>query len=295
MSRPAPRKRGTKKSDDPANHLLNKYLKCMGKIPLLSREDEVAVARKVQADGPESELAKVTLINANLRLVVSIAKQYTYRGLPMADLIQEGNIGLMKAVEKFDPERGFKFSTYASWWIRQSIIRAIESQIRTIRIPIYKLEVINRAHQIQKQFFQQTGREATLGEIAQRLEEDPEKLAALMRLTREPMSLDAPITKDSESTVGEFIENPAAVQPSVALEDASLREEIEVVLSSLTPREEKVLRMRYGIGEPTHHSLEEIGSLFNLTRERIRQIEIKALRKLRHVTRRKSLESYTPL
>ncbi len=272
--------------------LLNKYLKSMGEIPLLNREDEIEVARRVADGGPDSELAKVALINANLRLVVSIAKQYTYRGLPLSDLIQEGNIGLMKAVEKFDHTRGFKFSTYASWWIRQSIIRAIESQIRTIRIPIYKLEVVNKVHQTQKAMFQEMGREPTLAEVAKRLEMDVDKLEALMRLTREPMSLDAPVAEDSDSTVGDFIENPHAAAPSDPIEGAALKEEIETVLCGLTPREEKVLRMRYGIGEPTNYSLEEIGSHFSLTRERIRQIEIKALRKLRQAKRRRSLESY---
>jgi len=272
--------------------LLNKYLKSMGEIPLLNREDEIEVARRVRDGGPDSELAKVALINANLRLVVSIAKQYTYRGLPLSDLIQEGNIGLMKAVEKFDHTRGFKFSTYASWWIRQSIIRAIESQIRTIRIPIYKLEVVNKVHQTQKAMFQELGREPTMPEVAARLEMDAEKLEALMRLTREPMSLDAPVSDDSDSTVADFIENPHTAAPSDPIEDATLKEEIETVLCSLTPREEKVLRMRYGIGEPTHYSLEEIGSHFSLTRERSRQIEIKALRKRRHAKRRKSRETY---
>jgi len=285
MAAAAPRK-ASRYNDPGANQLLNKYLKKMGSIPLLSRADEIEVARRVREGGPESELAKVALINANLRLVVSIAKQYTYRGLPLSDLIQEGNIGLMKAVEKFDPMRGFKFSTYASWWIRQSIIRAIESQIRTIRIPIYKLEVVNKVHQTQKALFQKLGREPTLREVAADLEVDLKDLEPLMRLTREPMSLDAPVSDDSDSSIGDFIENPAAVCPRQKLENASAKEEIEEVLCSLTPREEKVLRMRYGIGEPSNYSLEEIGSKFNLTRERIRQIEIKALRKLRHVQRR---------
>jgi RNA polymerase primary sigma factor len=285
--------RRTKKTEREAgNALLNKYLKKMGSIPLLSREDEIEVARAVRANGPDCELAKVALINANLRLVVSIAKQYTYRGLPLADLIQEGNIGLMKAVEKFDPDRGFKFSTYASWWIRQSIIRAIESQIRTIRIPIYKLEVVNKVHQVQKQMFQEMGREPSLREVAERLEMEPRKVESLMRLTREPMSLDAPVSDDSDSTIGEFIENPNALAPSNQIEDAVLREQIEDVLATLTPREEKVVRMRFGIGEPCCYSLEEIGSRFHLTRERIRQIEIKALRKLRHIKRRKDLDAF---
>ncbi len=274
------------------NPLLNKYLKRMGEIPLLCRDDEVEVARRVADAGPDSELAKQALISANLRLVVSIAKQYSYRGLPLADLIQEGNLGLIKAVEKFDWTRGFKFSTYASWWIRQSIIRAIESQIRTIRIPIYKLEVVNQIHYVQKILFQELGREATTFEIAERLEIEPEKIEELLRLCREPMSLDAPVSDDSDSSIGEFIENPDAEKPGEDLDQCSLREEIGSALSSLTPREEKVVRMRYGIGEPTQYSLEEIGARFNLTRERIRQIELKALRKLRHAKRCKTLEAF---
>jgi RNA polymerase primary sigma factor len=274
------------------NILLNKYLKMMGEIPLLTRDDEVEVARRIDAGGPDAEIAKATLVNANLRLVVSIAKQYTYRGIPLSDLIQEGNIGLMKATEKFDHTRGFKFSTYASWWIRQSIIRAVESQCRTIRIPIYKLEVVNKVHQMQKALFQELGREPTLDEVAFRLEMDIDKLEALMKLTREPISLDAPVSEDSDATVGEFVENPNAERPSDAIEEAALREEIEQVLASLTPREEKVVRMRYGIGEPIAYSLEEIGAQFCLTRERIRQIEIKALRKLRHHRRKEHLETF---
>jgi len=274
------------------NPLLNKYLKRMGEIPLLTRDDEVEVARRVAENGPDAELAKQALVNANLRLVVSIAKQYTYRGIPLSDLIQEGNLGLMKAVEKFDYTRGFKFSTYASWWIRQSIIRAIESQIRTIRIPIYKLEVVNKVHYTQKALFQELGREPNLHEVAARLEEDPKKLAELMKLTREPMSLDAPVSTESDSKVADFIKDPGAEAPGDSLDKASLREQIEDVLASLSPREEKVVRMRYGIGEPTQHSLEEIGGRFNLTRERIRQIELKALRKLRHAKRTRSLAAF---
>ncbi|MEZ4236559.1 MAG: sigma-70 family RNA polymerase sigma factor [Myxococcota bacterium] len=279
------------KLDDNAQ-LLSKYLRSMGSIPLLSHKDEVEVARRIDDGGPDSEIAKAALIKANLRLVVSIAKQYHYRGLPLADLIQEGNLGLIKAVEKFDWTKGFKFSTYASWWIRQSIIRAIESQIRTIRIPIYKLEVVNRVHQTQKLLFQLTGREPTVQEIAAHLEVEVDEVDELMKLTKEPMSLDAQVSEDSESTAIDFIENPDAENPSEQLDTADLRDSIEDVLASLSPREEKVIRMRYGIGEPTHYSLEEIGARFALTRERIRQIEIKALRKLRHAKRRKSLESF---
>ncbi len=274
------------------NVLLNKYLKKMGEIPLLTRDDEVEVARRIDAGGPDSQLARAELVNANLRLVVSIAKSYTYRGIPLSDLIQEGTLGLMKATEKFDHTRGFKFSTYASWWIRQSIIRAVESQCRTIRIPIYKLEIVNKVHQLQKELFQSTGTEPSLDLIATRLGVEVDKLEALMKLTREPMSLDAPVNEDSDSTIGEFVENPNAELPSTQLEEAALRDEIEEVLASLSPREEKVVRMRYGIGEPMAYSLEEIGSQFCLTRERICQIEIKALRKLRTSRRRKYLESF---
>lgn len=272
--------------------LLNRYLKRMGQIPLLSREDEVEVARRAAAGGPDAELAKQALINANLRLVVSIAKQYSYRGLPLPDLIQEGNIGLMKAVEKFDWTRGFKFSTYASWWIRQSIIRAIESQIRTIRIPIYKLELVNQIHYVQKVLYRQWGREATHKEIAERLEVEPEKIAEILQITREPMSLDSPVSDDSESTVGDFIESEDAEAPGEQHDFKALTDELCHALASLSPREETVVRMRYGLGEPCSHSLEEIGSRFNLTRERIRQIELKAIRKLRQATRCQDLGAY---
>lgn len=283
-------RRATAKKDD--GQLLNKYLRSMGAIPLLSAQDEVEVARRIEDGGADSELAKAALIQANLRLVVSIAKQYGYRGLPLADLIQEGNLGLIKAVEKFDYTKGFKFSTYASWWIRQSIIRAIESQIRTIRVPIYKLEIVNRVKQTQKMLFQRLGREPTLAEVAEQLEMEVEDVESLMRITKEPMSLDQQVSDDSDSTIIDFIPNPDADDPTEAVEEASLRDQLDDVLASLSPREEKVIRMRYGIGEPTQYSLEEIGSRFALTRERIRQIEIKALRKLRHARRKGQLEAF---
>jgi RNA polymerase primary sigma factor len=272
------------------NPLINKYLKRMGEIPLLSKDDEVEVARRIAEGGFDAEIAKQALINANLRLVVSIAKQYAYRGLPLADLIQEGNLGLIKAVEKFDWTRGFKFSTYASWWIRQSIIRAIESQIRTIRIPIYKLELVNQVAYMQKALYRELGREPTYTEIAERLEVKVEQIEELLQLTREPMSLDAPVSEDSDSTMGDFVENPDAECPDEELDSGSVREEMVQSLALLSPREETVIRMRYGIGEPTQYSLEEIGSRFNLTRERIRQIELKAIRKLRHARRCQELD-----
>ena len=284
--------RAASRTTGPGNPLLNQYLKCMGAIPLLKRADEVEVARLIALNGADAEIAKQTLINSNLRLVVSIAKQYSYRGLPLPDLIQEGNLGLMKAVEKFDYTRGFKFSTYASWWIRQSIIRAIESQVRTIRIPIYKLEIVNQVHYTQKALYQEFGREPNLHEVAERLGEDPSKLAALMRLTREPTSLDAPVTTESDSKIQDFIEDEGAASPGEAFDNACLREQVDDALASLSPREEKVVRMRYGIGEPTQYSLEEIGTRFNLTRERIRQIELKAIRKLRHAKRSTALSAF---
>jgi RNA polymerase primary sigma factor len=272
--------------------LLDRYLTRMGRISLLNGAEEVEVARRIEAGGPDAEMAKAELIKANLRLVVSISKQYSYRGLPLPDLIQEGNLGLMKAVEKFDHKRGFKFSTYASWWIRQAIVRAIESQIRTIRIPIYKLEIVNRVNQTRKHLYQTLGREPSLTEIAAELDMEIDKVEEVMSMVREPMSLDAEVGEDGDSTIMDFIENPDAPAPSDAVESESLCEQVCDVLSSLTPREEKVVRMRYGIGEPTTYSLEEIGARFALTRERIRQIELKALRKLRHATRRKSLEAF---
>lgn len=271
---------------------LNSYLKHIGHIPLLSREDEIEVARRIAASGPDVELARQVLTNANLRLVVRLARQYTYRGLALADLIQEGNLGLIRAAEKFDWTRGFKFSTYASWWIRQAMIRAIESQGRTIRIPIYKLEVINKVRYMKKTLFQESGREPSLREIAVQLELEPDKVEALMRMTRDLVSLDAPAAGEGELPISAFIEDANTALPGDTLDTTSLREEIGEVLSQLTQREEKVLRMRYGIDEPMSYSLEEIGAQFYLTRERIRQIEIKALRKLRRTHRSAHLKVF---
>ncbi len=261
--------------------LMDDYLQRMGRIRLLRGEDEVAVARQMEAGGAAGEAARQQLIRANLRLVVSIARQYTWRGMPLSDLVQEGNLGLMRAVEKFEWRKGFKFSTYASWWIRQAIVRAIEGQIRTIRIPMYRLEMVQRIQSLKRQIEQTKGREPTHAEIAAWLDIPAEEVHEVLALVREPMSLDAEVGEDGDSTLGDFIVDTQTAAPSAAYEAAHLGEELERVLAELTPREEKVLRMRFGLGEPTTYSLEEIGARFALTRERIRQIEIKALRKLR--------------
>lgn len=261
-----------------------KYLKEIGEIPLLSRDDEVEVARRIAEDGPDAVIAFDTLVQSNLRLVVSIAKQYLYRGIPLGDLIQEGNIGLMKAAEKFDHTRGFKFSTYASWWIRQAIIRAIENQVRTIRIPIHRLDIVNKARRVAAEFFRANGCEATTQEIAFALGIEEDKVPAFERLlviNKEPVSLSAPVREDSSTTLGELIEDRAAPSPEDSTLKADEIESVEECLALLTPREEKVIRMRYGIGEPMNYSLEEVGAQFCLTRERIRQIEVNAIRKLR--------------
>ena len=271
--------------DDP----VKVYLKDIGKVALLSTEEETELAEKMmQGD----EWAKKRLSEANLRLVVSIAKRYVGRGMHLLDLIQEGNLGLMKAVEKFDYTKGFKFSTYATWWIRQAITRAIADQARTIRIPVHMVETINKLIKISRQLLQDLGREPTPEEIAEAMGITVEKVVEIQTIAQDPVSLETPIGEEEDSNLGTFIEDEKSASPSDVVAFAMLKKQLISILDTLTPREEKVLRLRYGIDDGKPRTLEEVGKEFNVTRERIRQIEAKALRKLRHPSRSKKLKEY---
>ena len=271
--------------DDP----VKVYLKEIGRVPLLSAEEEVELAiRMSQGD----VAAKKRLSEANLRLVVSIAKRYVGRGMQFLDLIQEGNLGLIKAVEKFDHTKGFKFSTYATWWIRQAITRAIADQARTIRIPVHMVETINKVKKVNSQLLHENGHEPTNEQIAEKLEMPVEKVREIMRVAQEPVSLETPIGEEEDSHLGDFIPDEGASEPSEAASFTLLKEQLNEVLATLTPREAKVLRLRFGLEDGRSRTLEEVGKEFNVTRERIRQIEAKALRKLRHPSRSKKLKDF---
>ena len=271
--------------DDP----VRMYLKEIGKVPLLTASEEVEIARRMAEGDPE---AKRQLAEANLRLVVSIAKRYVGRGMLFLDLIQEGNLGLIKAVEKFDDRKGYKFSTYATWWIRQAITRAIADQARTIRIPVHMVETINKLIRVNRQLVQEYGRDPRPDEIAREMGVSEEKVREIIKIAQEPVSLETPIGEEDDSHLGDFIEDQDAPAPAEAVAVTLLKEQLMDVLNSLTPREAKVLRLRYGLDDGKARTLEEVGKEFNVTRERIRQIEAKALRKLRHPSRSKRLKDF---
>ena len=289
--------------DDP----VRMYLREIGRVPLLTGEEEVKLARRMER-GKDEQLKPVTsrdyriiedgeeaqrrLTEANLRLVVSVAKKYIGRGMSLLDLIQEGNIGLIRAVEKFDYTKGYKFSTYATWWIRQAITRAIADQARTIRIPVHMVETINRLIRISRRLLQDLGREPTSEEIAEQMEISPEKVREIIKVSQEPVSLETPIGEEDDSHLGDFIEDHTALAPADAASHQLLKEQVEDVLDSLTERERKVLQLRFGLDDGRSRTLEEVGKEFHVTRERIRQIEAKALRKLRHPSRSRKLKDY---
>ncbi len=274
--------------DDP----VRMYLKEIGKVPLLTAEQEVAIAKEMEQGGAAAEAAKKKLAEANLRLVVSIAKRYVGRGMLFLDLIQEGNLGLIKAVEKFDYTKGYKFSTYATWWIRQAITRAIADQARTIRIPVHMVETINKLIRVSRQLLQEKGREPLPEEIAEAMGISVEKVREITKIAQEPVSLETPIGEEEDSHLGDFIQDEDAPPPAEAASFTLMKEQLMSVLDTLTPREKKVLSLRFGLEDGRQRTLEEVGQEFNVTRERIRQIEAKALRKLRHPSRSKKLKDY---
>jgi RNA polymerase primary sigma factor len=271
--------------DDP----VKMYLKEIGKVPLLSLEREAELSERMSKG---DEAAKKELVEANLRLVVSIAKRYVGKGLFFLDLIQEGNLGLMKAVSKFDYTKGYKFSTYATWWIRQAITRAIADQARTIRIPVHMVETIHKVTKVQRQMLQEHGRDVSAEEIAKEMNMSSEKVREIMKIAQDPISLETPVGEEEDSHIGDFIEDDASPAPADAASYTLLREQLCEVLHTLTPREEQVLKLRFGLEDGRQRTLEEVGQQFNITRERIRQIEAKALRKLRHPSRSKKLKDY---
>ncbi len=271
--------------DDP----VRVYLKEIGRVPLLTSEEEIELAIRIADDDKK---AKQRLAEANLRLVVSIAKRYVGRGMQFLDLIQEGNLGLIKAVEKFDYTKGFKFSTYATWWIRQAITRAIADQARTIRIPVHMVETINKVKKTSSQLLHKNGHDPSAEEIAEELNMTPDKVREILRLAQEPVSLETPIGEEEDSHLGDFIPDDEALSPADAASISLLKEQLAEVLKTLTPREEKVLSLRFGLEDGHPRTLEEVGKEFNVTRERIRQIEAKALRKLRHPSRSKKLRDF---
>lgn len=265
------------------------YLKEIGRVPLLSADEEVELSKRIE-EGDEE--AKRRLAEANLRLVVSIARRYAGRGMQFLDLIQEGNMGLIKAVEKFDYSKGFKFSTYATWWIRQAITRSIADQARTIRIPVHMVETINKLVRVSRQLLQELGREPTPEEIGKEMDISPEKVREIQKVSQEPVSLETPVGEESDSNLGDFIEDQDALAPADAAAFELLKEQLEEVLDTLTEREENVLRLRFGLEDGRTRTLEEVGQVFGVTRERIRKIEAKALRKLRHPSRSKRLKDF---
>jgi RNA polymerase primary sigma factor len=292
------------------------YLKDIGKVPLLTADQEVTLAQRLEAGvlaaerltreqdirpevaanlmaiATDGDFAKKELIEANLRLVVSIAKRYVNRGMALLDLVQEGNLGLIRAVEKFDYTKGFKFSTYATWWIRQAITRAIADQARTIRIPVHMVETMNKVLRVQRQMLQELGREPTVEEVAEKVDLSPERVRDIQRIALEPLSLETPVGEEDDSYLGDFVADETAISPDFAAERERLKDEIEKALTELNPREQQVMRLRFGLDDGQIRTLEEVGKEFGVTRERIRQIESKTLAKLRHPTRSQRLRDY---